>query len=70
MDELEGVIILNTKHSNAFLGQTVTKSKKSGYTESIVISAGGKGIIRVLRVSMTVSLLMSSEQTDRHETSR
>lgn len=63
MDELEGVIILTTKHTKALLGQSNTKSKKSGYMESVVISAGSKGVIRVLRVSMMVSIMIVSEHT-------
>lgn len=63
MDELEGVIILTTKHTKALLGQSNTKSKKSGCTESVVISAGSKGVIRVLRISMTVSIMIASEHT-------
>jgi hypothetical protein len=61
MDELEGVIVLNTKHTHALLGQTAVKSKKSGYTESVVISAGSKGVIRVLRISMTVRMMALME---------
>lgn len=58
MDELEGVIILTTKHTKALLGHSNTKLKKSGCTESVVISAGSKGVIRVLRISMTVSMMI------------
>ena len=63
MDELEGVIVLTAKHTHAILGRTAGKSKKSGYTESIVISAGSKGVLRILRISMTVRMMVVTEHS-------
>lgn len=56
MDELEGVIVLNAKHSAALLNQSKSVAKKTGASEHVLVTAGGKGVLRVLRVSMTVRL--------------
>lgn len=54
MDELEGVIVLNTKHSAALLNQPKSTGKKTGTAEHVLITAGGRGVLRILRISMTV----------------
>jgi hypothetical protein len=56
MDELEGVIVLNAKHSAALLNQPKRAAKKTGTSEHVLVTAGGKGVLRILRVSMTVRL--------------
>jgi hypothetical protein len=56
MDELEGVIVLNAKHSAALLNQPKSAAKKTGTSEHVLVTAGGKGVLRILRVSMTVRL--------------
>ena len=63
MDELEGIIILNEEHSRTILNIEEPSSKNSkkknilsAVSEHVVVTAGAKGILRILRVSMTVSL--------------
>ena len=64
MDELEGIIILNEEHSRTILNieePTSSKNSKkknvlSAMSEHVVVTAGAKGMLRILRVSMTVSL--------------
>ena len=64
MDELEGIIILNEEHSRTILNieepSSTKNSKKknvlSAVSEHVVVTAGAKGMLRILRVSMTVSL--------------
>lgn len=56
MDELEGVVILNEEHSRMILNIEEPSSKKKGIlSEHVLITAGSKGVIRILRVSFTVS---------------
>ena len=63
MDELEGIIILNEEHSRTILNIEEPSSKNSkkknilsAVSEHVVVTAGAKGMLRILRVSMTVSL--------------
>ena len=55
MDELEGILVLNDVHSNIIRNiKPSVKSVRTTLSEHILITAGNKGIIRILRVTMNV----------------
>ena len=55
MDELEAVVVLDTSHSAALLKLSKKQAKNSSVSEHVVITAGSKGVIRVLKISNMVS---------------
>ena len=55
MDELEAVVILDTVHSAALLKVSKKQAKNGGVSEHVVITAGSKGVLRVLKISNMVS---------------
>jgi hypothetical protein len=59
MEELEGVIILKEQHSKTILNINDDKKKKtknSLQSDHILITAGNKGVMRILHVSIAVSI--------------
>lgn len=57
MEELEGVIILKEQHSKTVLNindEKKKKSKNSLQSDHIIITAGNKGVLRILHVSIAV----------------
>jgi hypothetical protein len=57
MEELEGVIILKEQHSKTILNindEKKKKSKNSLQSDHIIITAGNKGVLRILHVSIAV----------------
>jgi hypothetical protein len=59
MEELEGVIILQEQHSKTILNindEKKKKNKNSLQSDHILITAGNKGVLRILHVSIAVRL--------------
>jgi hypothetical protein len=59
MEELEGVIILKEQHSKTVLNindEKKKKSKNSLQSDHIIITAGNKGVLRILHVSIAVRM--------------
>ena len=55
MDELEGILVLNDAHSKVIRNlKNSAKNVRTTLSDHIVITAGNKGIIRILRVTMNV----------------
>ena len=63
MDELEGIIILNEVHTRDILNLKAPSVKTTSVplSDHILVTAGNKGIIRILRVTMKVRNLVSIE---------
>ena len=55
MDELEGILVLNDAHSKVIRNlKNSGKNVRTTLSDHILITAGNKGIIRILRVTMNV----------------